>query len=352
VEATVVDTGARDTGVVDADATATAANTNAPHVDAQPAVDERARNATVESPAAHQQHRSVRSERGRFTSHRFESEAGALDYKLYVPARIAATRPLLIMLHGCTQAPDDFARGTGMNALADEHGYVVAYPAQSPRNNATRCWNWFRSGDQQRGRGEPALLAALATHIADAHQLDKRSVFVAGLSAGGAMAAVLASTYPDVFAAAGVHSGLPHGAAHDVASALAAMKRVVPPRAGAVHATPMPVPLIVFHGDRDTTVDAANGAAIVAHRIDATGNRGDAASQSVERGTAPAGRTYTRTIHRDAAGAVIAEHWLVHGAGHAWSGGDAAGSYTDPTGPDASREMLRFFAERTPAPRA
>jgi len=253
------------------------------------------------------------------------------------------------MLHGCMQSPDDFARGTRMNVLAQEHGYAVAYPAQAKSKNACKCWNWFRSRDQQRGQGEPAILAALTLHLVKAHGLDERRVYVAGLSAGGAMATVLASTYPDVYAAIGVHSGLPFGVAHDLPSAFAAMKQAAGKLdPGLLPARVDPVPAIVFHGDRDTTVDACNGAAVVQQCIGTAGATSNGPTEttrtSVERGVTPGGRSYTRTIFRDAAAGVVAEQWLVHGAGHAWFGGDASGSYTDPAGPDASEHMLRFFS--------
>ena len=280
-----------------------------------------------------------------FRAHRFTCDAGSLGYKLYIPPALdAAVRPpLLVMLHGCTQSPDDFARGTRMNALARQQGYVVAYPAQSPKSNAGRCWNWFRSGDQQRGRGEPALLAALTAHLVDRHRLDARRVYAAGLSAGGAMAAVLGHTYPEVYAALGVHSGLPHLAAHDLPSALAAMRQASQP----VSASPERIPVIVFHGDRDGTVDPCNGDAVLAQSLGST--QSDPArsgvTAAVSRGSTPGGHAHTRTLYTDAGGAVVAEQWVVHGAGHAWFGGDPSGSYTDPAGPDASAQMLRFFAE-------
>ena len=291
---------------------------------------------------------------GDFCEHRFTSGAGALSYKLYVPAGLdpALPAPLLVMLHGCTQSPDDFARGTRMNALAHQHGYVVAYPAQSQKNNAGKCWNWFRSGDQQRGRGEPALIAALTSHLVDRYRLDARRVYVAGLSAGGAMAAVLGHTYPDVYAAIGVHSGLPHLAAHDLPSALAAMRQGGTGTAnGRSPAPPARIPAIVFHGDRDATVDPCNGDAVLAQSIGSTARTAPASGTTVtvSHGSTPRGRAYTRTIHTDTAGIVVAEQWVVHDAGHAWFGGDASGSYTDPAGPDASAQMLRFFAERARA---
>lgn len=284
---------------------------------------------------------------GRFEAHRFVGDAGELDYKLYVPAGLDTTHaPLLLMLHGCKQSPDDFARGTRMNALADVHGYVVAYPEQPSSRNATLCWNWFRRGDQQRESGEPALLAALTRRLIATHGLDERRVYVAGLSAGGAMAAILANTHPDIYAAIGVHSGLPVGLASDVPSAFAAMRGGGLRRsATAPNGASRPVPAIVFHGDQDTTVHPANGHGVIAQSLANDGVHAAAAKGAhVERGIAAGGRRYTRTVHKLADGNVAAEHWIIEGAGHAWSGGDAAGSYTDPHGPDASAQMLRFFS--------
>jgi poly(hydroxyalkanoate) depolymerase family esterase len=283
---------------------------------------------------------------GTFRQEHFRSSAGALDYKLYIPAGLQGSRaPLLLMLHGCTQSPDDFAIGTRMNQLASEHGHVVAYPQQSAACNQSRCWNWFRGSDQQRGHGEPAMLAALTRHLVAQHGLDERRVYVAGLSAGGAMAAVLASTHPDVYAAIGVHSGLPVGLASDVPSAFAAMRTgAASGRRRAAGLARDPVPAIVFHGDGDTTVHPRNGLGVIAQSLGEQADV-DAANRgaTVERGVSAGGRRYTRTLHmRD--GRVSAEHWVTHGAVHAWSGGDPAGSYTDPAGPDASAHMLRFFA--------
>lgn len=281
---------------------------------------------------------------GTFLNHRFSCDVGVMDYKLFIPSGLCEAPPLIVMLHGCTQTPDDFARGTRMNALAQEHGYVVAYPAQTQSKNASKCWNWFRSQDQQRGQGEPALIAALARHLAKAHELDERRLYVAGLSAGGAMAAVLGSTYPDVFAAIGVHSGLPFGVAHDLPSAFAAMKQGASASPAGVRTSNInPVPAIVFHGDRDTTVDPCNGEAVIAQCI-GTDAEPDAARATVERGSVPGGHSYTRNVFRNPDGSVTAEQWVVHGAAHAWFGGDPAGSYTDPSGPDASKLMLRFFS--------
>ena len=300
--------------------------------------------------------REIREPTGeQFQQHSFTCAAGTRQYKLFIPkGHLGRQLPLLVMLHGCTQSPDDFARGTRMNQLAEERGYYVVYPAQSARDNPTKCWNWFRPADQCRDRGEPAIIAELTRHVVRAHRLDPARVYVAGLSAGAAMAVILARTYPDIYAAAGIHSGLPYGSAHDVASAFAAMKQGSGISVAGTNATDQalgaPVPAIVFHGDRDLVVDAHNGDIVIAQSMAGFGDsvwNADlygANDKQVERGVVPGGYSYRRTMLLDPQGRVLAEQWLVHGAGHAWFGGDPAASYTDPKGPDASAEMLRFFA--------
>jgi poly(hydroxyalkanoate) depolymerase family esterase len=275
--------------------------------------------------------------------------AGRRSYKLYVPGRQhAGRRPLVVMLHGGTQGPDDFAAGTRMNALAEEHGFLVAYPSQCKSANPSLCWNWFKPEDQMRGAGEPSIIAGITNEIVSAYDIDPQRVFVAGLSAGGAMAAVMGATYPEIYAAVGVHSGLPYRSATDVPSAFAAMRgdpglqrRPRKTRPDSDHA--LRVRTIVFHGDADHIVHPSNAGNIV----EAHAKTGD----SVERVKAQssASRTHTRAVTRDKTGTVVVEHWLIHGSGHAWSGGSADGTYTDPQGPDASREMLRFFLEEPPS---
>lgn len=279
-----------------------------------------------------------------FETFTYANAAGSRRYKLYVPAnRSAAALPLVVMLHGCTQSPDDFAAGTRMNALAEEHGCLVAYPEQPSSANPNRCWNWFNPQDQQRGQGEPSILAGLTRQILRDHPVDPRRVYVAGLSAGGATAAVLAAAYPDLFAAVGVHSGLPVGAARDIPSAFAAMRQ----GGGGNARTILPIPTIVFHGDADSTVHAVNGDAVAAQ---ATASAAGARA-ATHRGEASGGHGYSRVVHTDRSGEVVCEKWTIHGAGHAWAGGSPTGSHTDPRGPDASREMLRFFFDHGRAPR-
>ncbi|SMY07000.1 extracellular catalytic domain type 1 short-chain-length polyhydroxyalkanoate depolymerase [Flavimaricola marinus] len=276
-----------------------------------------------------------------FESDTYTCAAGSRAYRTYVPASAAqGLTGVIMMLHGCTQTPEDFAAGTGMNALAEEHRLVIVYPKQSRGDNAQSCWNWFSRGDQQRGRGEPAILAGLAAHVGGLHGIGRDATFVAGLSAGAAMAVILGEAYGDVFAAVGAHSGLPVGAARDVPSAFAAMAgnatgQARPPQ---IHG---PVRTIIFHGTADPTVHPSNGEAIARRAIDAY------APQSIESSLTEhrAGRQVNRVISCGPDGTAIVEHWAIEGQGHAWSGGRTAGTYTDPTGPDASAEMIRFFFE-------
>jgi poly(hydroxyalkanoate) depolymerase family esterase len=287
---------------------------------------------------------------GQFLARSFSGQAGSRAYKLYIPSTHAAGQPapLVVMLHGCTQSPDDFAAGTRMNTLAEEHGFLVAYPAQPPSANAQKCWNWFNPGDQARNRGEPSLIAGITRQVMQDHAVDPRRVFVAGLSAGGAAAAIMAMAYPDLYAAAGVHSGLACGAASDVPSAFAAMRGGAPsmPRGcggcgGAASSGRRAVPTIVFHADRDGTVHPRNADQVVAQSAAAA----PGLTIETHRGGVVGGHAWSRAVHSDAGGRAVLEQWTVHGGGHAWSGGSPDGSYTDPRGPDASREMLRFFLD-------
>ncbi|WP_180130914.1 PHB depolymerase family esterase [Rhodoferax sp. BLA1] len=271
---------------------------------------------------------------GEFISGSHSHQQLTRRYKLYVPpGHLGKTLPLVVMLHGCKQNPDDFAAGTGMNQCAQALGLFVLYPEQAADANPSACWNWFQHQHQQRGAGEPALIASLTQAITQQYNIDAQRVYVAGLSAGGAMAALLAVAYPDVFAAVGVHSGLPAGAASNVAQALMVMKR------GRTSDTPaISLPTIVFHGDADSTVHPHNGEQLVASA------RGRVPGQpQLEHGLSAQGQAYTRSIWPAQPGQAAVEYWQLHGGGHAWSGGRSEGSFTNPQGVDSSAEMLRFF---------
>jgi poly(hydroxyalkanoate) depolymerase family esterase len=259
----------------------------------------------------------------------FSSAAGSRPHKLFVPTTLQPAAPLLVMLHGCTQSAEDFAVGTRMNALAEAEGFVVLYPEQLSSANAQRCWNWFNPNDQKRDHGEAAIIADMTKAVIAEFSCDSRRVFAAGLSAGGAQAAILGAAYSDLFAAIGVHSGLACGAAHDMMSAFSAMQQGRPGQGG------LSVPTILFHGDRDTTVNPRNADELAAQL--------PSGHDEVEEGQVPGGLSYTRTRRKGADGKPLLEQWRIHGAGHAWSGGSAEGSFTEPRGPDASRAMLGFF---------
>ena len=254
---------------------------------------------------------------------------GERPYRVFSPSVVRAGAPLIMMLHGCTQTPEDFAAGTRMNAAAEAAGAHVIWPEQTRSENANGCWTWFDPAHQGQG-GEAAILSRIAQDVA-ARVSAGGGVHVAGLSAGGAMAAILATAYPGQFTSVGVHSGLPVGSAQDVMSAFAAM------RSGGRAARIIPIPAIIFHGTADQTVATVNGETL------AKAPKG--ADKPRQRKAEMAGRTVTVTRATGPKGGVLREYWEVDGLGHAWSGGSAAGSYADPAGPDATREMVRFFAE-------
>jgi poly(hydroxyalkanoate) depolymerase family esterase len=268
------------------------------------------------------------------TESHFRNAAGERRYLTYLPpAGNGSPLSLVVMLHGGTQSAVEFAAATRMNERAEQAGFIVVYPEQARSANPMGYWNWFKPGDQTRDSGEASLIAGITREVVHTHGVDPDRVYLAGFSAGAAMAAVMAATYPDLYAAVGIHSGLPHGCAHDVASAFAAMR-------GGGSAAPVTqrVPLIVFHGDHDEVVAPVNAARVIDQ---VPGARG--ATRSTTRGTRAGGRSYTLTTAKT--GGTSLEMWTVHGCGHAWSGGSAGLPYTDPSGPDASAEMLRFFTE-------
>jgi poly(hydroxyalkanoate) depolymerase family esterase len=287
---------------------------------------------------------------GEFIPGRFETDYRTLHYKLYVPSSYCGEPlPLVVMLHGCGQSAADFALGTGMNELAEEFQVLVLYPEQPSDVHWNKCWHWYDPAHHRRGEGEPALLAGLTRHIAAEYAVDMARIAVAGLSSGAAMAVIMGRTYPDLFSAVGSHSGLAHGSATDSVGAMLAMRDGADPDLLAPAELLPGVPTIVFHGDADATVHRHNSAGVVRQSVDSFAAHtpgGHAGLRILEETGESGGRPYTRHIHAADNGAVLAEHWTVHGAGHAWSGGSLQGSYADMRGPNASREMLRFFLDR------
>jgi poly(hydroxyalkanoate) depolymerase family esterase len=284
---------------------------------------------------------------GQFLSGSFQSASRSIDYKLYIPSgERNAPLPLVVMLHGCGQDASDFARGTGMNELAEQAQCLVLYPEQSSQISWNRCWNWYDQAHHERDEGEPALIADLTRTVIAQHAVDASRVSIAGLSSGGAMAVILGRTYPDLFQAVGCHSGLPHRSATSGMGALSAM-RAGSDLSSAKQTVPLAsIPIIVFHGDVDNTVHQKNSADVVQQSIECYMAQAPDESAEIavyeETGEA-SGRSFTRHTHCGKTGDVVAEQWTIHGTGHAWSGGNLRGSYTDTRGPDASREMLRFF---------
>jgi poly(hydroxyalkanoate) depolymerase family esterase len=278
-----------------------------------------------------------------FTKHQFVFEADTYPYRLYIPPATAVDAsadkrmPLVVLLHGCKQDALDFSNGTAMNALADEHHAMVLYPEQITRANAMRCWNWFEPGHQQANRGEPGMIAALTQSMLQKHGADPERVYIAGLSAGGAMAAVMAGLYPDVFAAVGVHSGLAAGAAHDVMSAFGAM------RSGAKGSKQPTLPTIIFHGTADKTVHPDNSQHITKAALAGLKAAGLQLVKTESSMTHNGVEKTERVVYSTNDGKPYIENWRIDDGAHAWFGGDAAGSYTDPDGPSASAAMLAFF---------
>lgn len=282
------------------------------------------------------------------------------DYRLYVPDNLPAGRgrPLVVMLHGCKQDPEAFAAGTRMNALADREGFLVLYPKQDRASNIDRCWNWFDSFSQKR-LGEAAIIMGMVQEVREARAVDPRRIYVAGLSAGGAMAAILASCYADVFAAAAIHSGVAYEAATAPWEALAVLEkgsRTDADTAGSdawkcSNSTKRPMPVIVFQGEADERVRPVNADQLVRQFAQLGDLADDGRDNDTIRATPvattaeqkPGGYAY---VVRDYAfaGTTLIREYRVRDLGHAWSGGNSAEPYNDPAGPDATELMWQFFA--------
>jgi poly(hydroxyalkanoate) depolymerase family esterase len=299
------------------------------------------------------------SPRGQFQTGEHRSGGHLLEYRLFRPAAAPpsqAGHPLLVMLHGCTQDADDFATGTRMNRLAEENSFLVVYPIQPAAGHPQKCWNWYEPAHQARGAGEPARIAALVQDLIGSERVDPARVYIAGVSAGGAMALTLAAQYPELFAAVGVHSAIAVGAASGVQEALLAMRDG--PAAGRAEAEVIVsamgsrarlVPLILFHGAADQVVAVANAERLESQWVQAAARI--AGAMQLERASSERQAGGRKINHRTTrlGTQTVVESWLVEGLGHAWSGGSTDGSYTDPAGPDASAEMMRSFATHSRA---
>jgi poly(hydroxyalkanoate) depolymerase family esterase len=307
---------------------------------------------------------------GEWVSGSASNASGSRNYALWVPAAYQnrdkrKAWPLVMMLHGCMQTPQDLAAISGMNSLADKNRFLVVYPEQTKEANPLRCWNWFDAKHQTPDSGEPALLAAIFARVGSTHNVDTRRVYVAGISAGAAMAVVMGATYPDVFSGIGVLAGLAFKSATTLEGGLAAMKQGAPDpkqpgllafeamgnnRGGKVIRR---MPVIVFHGDADPYLNPVNADQVIAQWAKTNdylddGKDNDSVKPEPTRtlqGSIPSGYSFTRYVYTDRSGRLLLEKWTVKGLGHAWSGSPAAAPFADPKGPNASEEMWRFFSE-------
>jgi poly(hydroxyalkanoate) depolymerase family esterase len=281
---------------------------------------------------------------GSWEWHEYTAPAGARRYRLFVPARLpAGPRPLVVMLHGCTQDPDDFARGTRFNTLAAEAGVLVAWPEQPQARHGQKCWNWYDPAHQAAAGGEPALIAGITREVMAAHAVDPARVYLAGVSAGAAMAVNTAAAFPDLYAAVAAHSGVPYRAAAGVAQALAVMHGGSSDPAILAYALQdalggRVLPLLAIHGAADAVLVPLNSRQLAGQWAGVLGLTASASEHGEE-----GGRGVERTRWRGADGTTRVELLLVEGLGHAWSGGSPEGSYTDPRGPNASRRVLDFL---------
>jgi poly(hydroxyalkanoate) depolymerase family esterase len=299
---------------------------------------------------------------GLWQQYTYNGSAGSRPYFVYTPANYqpGTIVPMIVMLHGCTQTPADFAAGTQMDQLADQKQFIVVYPQQTSTYNLEDCWNWFDPADQSRGSGEPAIIAGIVQTVEQSTAqwtIDSHRVYVAGLSAGAAMAVLLGATYPDIFAAIGVQSGLEYKAATTSNDAFTALRQGGPDpmQQGQVAYTAMGsvtrvVPTIVFHGTSDYTVYPVNGEQVVRQWMqtdhlssDKTYNASFTRPTSTTNGQVAGGHSYTVYTWNDTEGNEVQEYWLVNGMGHAWTGGSSSGTFTDSQGPGATQATYNFF---------
>lgn len=313
---------------------------------------------------------SMESAPGEFREGRYTDEHGTLRYRLYLPNAGAGTaRPLVVMLHGCTQDPVDFAVGTRANEHAEAAGAIVLYPEQPQSAHPQKCWSWFDPAHQARGAGEPALLAGTTRAVIEETGADPERIFTAGISAGGSMAQILTAAYPELYRALAVHSAPAYRSAGDVATALSILRQGVTDAASlpgrvlaAMGDRARPVPTLVVHGSVDPVVRVVNGEQVLRQWAEVARRSGTATPQkagapiptgcpdvpglSVETSTIEARKPALRCVYSGAA--VALEYWAVEGMGHAWSGGSEAGTYTDPAGPDATERVFRFLLGQEP----
>ncbi len=314
------------------------------------------------------------AEAGEWVSGSATGASGSRNYRLWVPSGYdkSTAGPLVMMLHGCMQKPEELAVISGMNELADKNNFLVVYPEQSNQANPLRCWNWFETKHQERDSGEPSLLAAIIRQLGSTHKVDVRRVYVAGISAGAAMAVVMAATYPDLFSGVGVMAGLAFKAGTTVETGLAAMKQggPDPKQQGLLAFKAMGnqssaksirrMPVIVFHGDADPYLSSVNADQVIAQWATTNdylddGKDNDSVKSEPAKtiaGSIPTGYSFTRFVYNDRSGALLMEKWIVKGLGHTWSGSPATAPFADPKGPNASAEMWRFFTETTLSSRA
>ncbi|MEA2295526.1 MAG: hypothetical protein QOE86_3165 [Solirubrobacteraceae bacterium] len=284
----------------------------------------------------------------------FTTSSGSLTYQGYVPStyKPGTAVPLVVALHGCTETADVFRQLTRWDELAQAKGFIVVFPQQSKDANSMSCWNFFQAAHMSRDAGEPAAIAGVTRWVQQHYTIDAHRTFVTGLSAGGAMSSVMAATYPDLYAAAGIGSGCEYAAT----ATCAGYKSADPLSAGqqaykAMGRYARPMPVILFEGDQDTTVPPVNAQQLVQQwqytddLADDGAHNGSIPVQptNVTQGSVPGGHSYTVTEYSDGQNKELLQSWLVHGMGHAWSGGCSCEPYADPAGPDETGAMYAFF---------